>query len=116
LTEDGEGLFATSNARLDPVERMAWLGRPRPCNAAALRPPFGLRGDFAIAAFVDFHNRSRVAAVVINGLPLAHDGLGFSLVPWRPALEQHIGRQISGVATPGGDVNWSLGRKLGLGV
>ena len=43
------------------------------------------------------------------------DGLGFSLVPWRPALEQHIGRQISGVATPGGDVNWSLGRKLGLG-
>jgi type IV secretory pathway VirD2 relaxase len=44
------------------------------------------------------------------------DGLGFSLVPWRPALEQHIGRQISGVATPGGDVNWSLGRKLGLGV
>jgi type IV secretory pathway VirD2 relaxase len=44
------------------------------------------------------------------------DGLGFSLVPWRPALEQHIGRQISGVATPGGDVSWSLGRKLGLGV
>jgi hypothetical protein len=44
------------------------------------------------------------------------DGLGFSLVPWRPALEQHIGRQISGVATAGGDVNWSLGRKLGLGV
>jgi len=42
------------------------------------------------------------------------DGLGFSLVPWRPALEQHIGRQISGVATPGGDVNWSFGRKLGL--
>ena len=44
------------------------------------------------------------------------DGLGFSLVPWRPALEQHIGRQISGVAMPGGDVNWSLGRKLGLGI
>ncbi|MGE3651882.1 MAG: DUF3363 domain-containing protein, partial [Reyranellaceae bacterium] len=44
------------------------------------------------------------------------DGLGFSLVPWRPALEQHIGRQSSGVATPAGDINWSLGRKLGLGV
>ena len=44
------------------------------------------------------------------------DGLGFSLVPWRPALEQHVGRQISGVATPGGDVNWSFGRKLGLGL
>jgi type IV secretory pathway VirD2 relaxase len=44
------------------------------------------------------------------------DGMGFSLVPWRPALEQHVGRQISGVAPPGGDVNWSFGRKLGLGL
>jgi hypothetical protein len=44
------------------------------------------------------------------------DGLGFSLVPWRPALEQHIGRQISGIAMPGGDVDWSFGRKLGLGL
>jgi type IV secretory pathway VirD2 relaxase len=44
------------------------------------------------------------------------DGLGFSLVPWRPALEQHVGRVISGVAMPGGDVNWSLGRSRGLGL
>jgi hypothetical protein len=44
------------------------------------------------------------------------DGLGFSLVPWRPALEQHVGRQISGIAMPGGDVDWSLGRKRGLGL
>jgi hypothetical protein len=44
------------------------------------------------------------------------DGLGFSLVPWRPALEQHIGRQISDVAMPGGDVNWSFGRRQGIGL
>jgi type IV secretory pathway VirD2 relaxase len=44
------------------------------------------------------------------------DGLGFSLVPWRPALDQHIGRHISGIVMPGGDVDWSFGRKLGLGV
>jgi hypothetical protein len=44
------------------------------------------------------------------------DGLGFSLVPWRPALEQHIGRVISGVAMPGGDADWSFGRRLGLGL
>ncbi len=42
------------------------------------------------------------------------DGLGFSLVPWRPALEQHVGRVVSGVALPGGDVDWSFGRKRGL--
>lgn len=44
------------------------------------------------------------------------DGLGFSLLPWRPALEQHIGRQISGTAMPGGDVNWSFGQRRGLGL
>jgi hypothetical protein len=44
------------------------------------------------------------------------DGMGFSLVPWRPALEQHVGHQIAGIAMPGGAVDWSFGRKLGLGV
>ncbi len=27
--------------------------------------------------------------------PMLDDGLGFSLVPWRPALEQHVGRMVS---------------------
>src|SRR5882757_1482351 len=44
------------------------------------------------------------------------DGLGFSLAPWRPALEQHIGRHISGIAMPDGGVDWSFARKLGLGL
>ena len=44
------------------------------------------------------------------------DGIGFQLVPWRPALEQHLGREVSGVATGGGRVTWSLGRKIGLGI
>jgi len=44
------------------------------------------------------------------------DGLGFQLVPWRPALEQQLGRQVSGVALPGGGVSWSFGKKIGLGL
>jgi type IV secretory pathway VirD2 relaxase len=44
------------------------------------------------------------------------DGAGFQLVPWRPALEQHLGREVSGVATGGGRVSWSLERKIGLGI
>jgi type IV secretory pathway VirD2 relaxase len=44
------------------------------------------------------------------------DGVGFQLVPWRPALEQHLGRHISGVMMPGGGIEWSFGRKLGLGL
>ena len=47
---------------------------------------------------------------------MVDDGLGFSLVPWRPALEQRIGRHISGTAMPGGDVNWSFGQRRGLGL
>ncbi|MBV9840625.1 MAG: DUF3363 domain-containing protein [Sphingomonadaceae bacterium] len=44
------------------------------------------------------------------------DGLGFELVPWKPALEEHLGRQVSGVILPGGGVDWSFGRKRGLGL
>jgi hypothetical protein len=43
------------------------------------------------------------------------DGLGFSLIPWTPTLERQLGRQLTGVATASG-VNWSFGRKRGLGV
>jgi hypothetical protein len=44
------------------------------------------------------------------------DGTGFQLVPWRPALERHLGREVSGVATGEGRVTWSLERKIGLGI
>ena len=42
------------------------------------------------------------------------DGLGFQLVPWRPALERHANEHVAGVVLPGGRVDWSLGRKRGL--
>jgi uncharacterized protein DUF3363 len=44
------------------------------------------------------------------------DGLGFQLVPWRPALERHLGRQVRGAIAPGGTVDWSFGPKRGLSV
>jgi hypothetical protein len=43
------------------------------------------------------------------------DGLGFQLVPWRPALEQRLGQQVSGVTTANG-VDWDFARKRGLGL
>jgi Protein of unknown function (DUF3363) len=42
------------------------------------------------------------------------NGLGFQLVPWRPALEQQLGRQVSGVISPNGAVDWCRERKRGL--
>ncbi len=44
------------------------------------------------------------------------DGMGFQLVPWRPALEQQLGKQVAGVMSPGGGVDWNFGRKRGLGL
>jgi tetratricopeptide (TPR) repeat protein len=44
------------------------------------------------------------------------DGMGFQLLPWTPALEQKLGQHITGVMAPGGGVDWSFGRKRGLGI
>jgi type IV secretory pathway VirD2 relaxase len=44
------------------------------------------------------------------------DGIEFQLVPWRPALEQLLGKQVSGVMAPEGGVDWNLGRKRGIGI
>ncbi|MCP3404771.1 VirD2 family relaxase/mobilization nuclease [Bradyrhizobium sp. CCGB01] len=44
------------------------------------------------------------------------DGLGFSLVPWTPSLEKQLGRRVSGVARGDGGIDWSFGRKRGLGL
>ena len=44
------------------------------------------------------------------------DGLGFQLVPWSPSLEQHLGRHVSGMARGDGGIDWSFGRKRGIGL
>jgi hypothetical protein len=45
------------------------------------------------------------------------NGLGFSLVPWRPVLENKIGREVMGMMR-GEDIAWQFGRtrKLGIGI
>lgn len=42
------------------------------------------------------------------------DGLGFQLVPWRPALDHKLGQHVSGTMTAGGGVDWSFGRQRGI--
>ncbi|EFF42895.1 hypothetical protein XAUB_29720 [Xanthomonas citri pv. aurantifolii str. ICPB 11122] len=61
----------------------------------------------------------RVAGIYRRSVMLASgryamldDGMGFSLVPWRPVIEQRLGQQI--VATVrGGGVSWEIGRIRG---
>jgi Protein of unknown function (DUF3363) len=42
------------------------------------------------------------------------DGIGFSLVPWRPVMEEHLGRELRGIAV-GMNVSWDFSRTRGLG-
>jgi Protein of unknown function (DUF3363) len=43
------------------------------------------------------------------------NGLGFSLVPWRPVLENKMGHEATGVMR-GEDSSWQFGRGTTLGV
>ena len=92
--------------------------RQRELNAAASRIsaetglPYRPSADGEHIAGV-FRQRVTLAS---GRFAMIDDGLGFQLVPWRPALEQHLGRQVSGVAIGGGRVSWSFGRKIGLGL
>ena len=43
------------------------------------------------------------------------DGLGFQLVPWRPALDRQLGQFVTGNVTAGG-IDWTIGRSRGLGL
>jgi type IV secretory pathway VirD2 relaxase len=43
-------------------------------------------------------------------------GLGFSLVPWQSVLDKRIGQHMSGLMRNDGGIEWSLGRKRGLGL
>lgn len=40
------------------------------------------------------------------------DGVGFSLVPWRPVIELRLGQQLA-VMTRDGGISWDIGRKRG---
>jgi type IV secretory pathway VirD2 relaxase len=59
---------------------------------------------------------SRRFALASGRFAMIDDGLGFKLVPWTPSIEKHIGQHISGVARADGGVDWSFGRKRGLGL
>lgn len=58
----------------------------------------------------------RVAGIYRRSVMLASgryamldDGMGFSLVPWRPVIEQRLGQQLAATVR-GGGVSWNLGR------
>jgi hypothetical protein len=69
----------------------------------------------AVDDYVSGIYRQRVT-LASGRFAMIDDGLGFQLVPWRPALEQKLGQHVSGTMMPGGGVEWSFGRQKGLGL
>ena len=70
-------------------------------------------------AFRPLRDGQRVSGVYRRSVELASgrfavmdDATGFSLVPWRPVIEQHIGHKLS-AAVGGGRVTWEVGRQQG---
>jgi len=55
----------------------------------------------------------RRSVVLASGrFAMLDDGMGFSLVPWRPAIEANIGEVVAAV-TRGDHVSWNLSRRHG---
>lgn len=54
--------------------------------------------------------------LVSGRFAMIEDGLGFQLVPWTRTLEAHLNKDVSGTMTPGGGVDWTMGRKWGIGL
>ena len=79
-----------------------------------------------IAAETGLEHRSvadgqRVAGIYRRSVMLASgryamldDGMGFSLVPWRPVIEQRLGQQIVATVRSSG-ISWDMGRQRQLG-
>ncbi|MFG1266332.1 DUF3363 domain-containing protein [Xanthobacter sp. DSM 14520] len=65
--------------------------------------------------YVSGNYRQRFA-LASGRFAMIDDGLGFQLVPWTPSVEKHLGKHVSGVARADGGIDWSFGRKRGLGL
>jgi hypothetical protein len=72
--------------------------------AARLSPQTGLaHRKSAEGEHVSGVYRQRVT-LASGRFAMIDDGMGFHLVPWRPALEKRLGNQVTGVLAPGGNV------------
>ncbi len=88
---------------LDAVGAKLAVESGRPFNKAAA-------GEYVAGAY------QRRIALASGRFAMIDDGLGFQLVPWSPSLEKQLGRHVSGLARNDGGIDWSFGRKRGLGL
>ena len=114
----GEGLARRQGQRLVFARDLIQTLRQREIEAVTAR----LSGETGLphrpsaeSEYVSGVYRRRIT-LASGRFAMIDDGLGFQLVPWRPALEEQLGRHVTGVMMPGGRVDWSLSRQRGLGL
>ena len=114
----GTGLATRRGERIVPVRGLLDTLRARDLATASARLATETGRPVRAAAAGDAVNGTcaRRVSLASGRFAMIDDGLGFTLVPWTPALDRQVGRTVSGVARQGGGVDWVRGRGRGLGV
>ena len=93
----------------------AWIAR----NVPGLRPPLAwhkLEGGHSNLTYRITDADGRQAVQLASGkFAMLDDGVGFSLVPWRPVIDKRLGQSISATIR-GSGVSWEIGRSRGLSI
>ncbi|MGR4889402.1 relaxase/mobilization nuclease domain-containing protein [Sphingopyxis sp. LARHCG72] len=115
---EGEGLARRQGQRLVMASGLIDTLKQRDLDAAqsAIAARTGLAHQpSANGEHVSGIYRERVS-LASGRFAMIDDGLGFQLVPWRPALDRHLGQHVAGTMASGGSIDWSLGRGRGIGI
>lgn len=115
---EGEGLARRQGQRLVMASGLIDTLKQRDLDAAqaAIAARTGLAHQpSANGEHVSGIYRERVS-LASGRFAMIDDGLGFQLVPWRPALDRHLGQHVAGTTASGGSIDWSLGRARGIGI
>jgi plasmid replication initiation protein len=126
------GLPTSRFFRFTPYQLLGGIGRGRGQRdylllKSALKQSEVERAIKSIASQTGLEHQSAKPGEIVSGLyrqridlaagrfAMLDAGTGFELVPWKPELEQFLGKQLNGVAMPGGGIEWELGRGRGIG-
>ncbi len=115
---EGEGLMRREGQRLVPQQGLIETLKQRELEAAgaAIGARTGLvHCWYGAGESVSGIYRERVS-LASGRFAMIDDGRGFQLVPWRPALDRHLGKHVAGTAAAGGGIDWTIGRGRGLGI
>lgn len=103
--------FILARNLLDTLRERELAGAAEAINARTGLPRHATQEGDAVSG--TYRERVTLAS---GRFAMIDDGMGFALVPWRPALDKHLGEHVMGAVKPGGGIDWTLGRSRGLGM